>query len=86
MPTAALAPVAEVPRMLAGERPFNTRRKVTTLARLFIAGRAWPPVSDKPLALSIIPRRRRGRARPASDEHTRQFPESAEDARCKWPQ
>ncbi len=57
---------------------FNTRRKVTTLARLFIAGRAWPPVSDKPLALSIIPRRRRGRARPASDEHTRQFPESAE--------
>jgi predicted nucleic acid-binding protein len=57
---------------------FNTRRKVTTLARLFVAGRVWPPAGDKPRALSIIPRQRRGRARRASDEHTRQFPESAE--------
>ncbi len=78
VPSLGGEPDSPLPLDVGGAKNFNTRRKVTTLARLSIAGRAGPPVSDKPLALSIIPRRRRGRARPASDEHTRQFPESAE--------
>lgn len=64
-------------------RRFSTRWKVTTPARLFVAGREGLLDGAKPRVLSVIPRRRRGWGWCTSDEHTRQFLESAEDAAAR---